>query len=93
MVVSLVNNRFCFKKGTSHKSNGIYLVINQKRWVVYQKCHDVADCPDFRSHEFALPDARALTASRLAYTYLYQTFVQVRSLGEVCVSANFLRSL
>lgn len=57
MVVSLVNNRFCFKKGASHKSNGIYLVINQKRWVVYQKCHDVADCPDFRSHEFSLPEA------------------------------------
>ncbi|CAE7302879.1 primpol [Symbiodinium sp. CCMP2456] len=57
MVVSLVNNRFCFKKGASHKSNGIYLVINQKRWVVYQKCHDAADCPDFRSHEFSLPEA------------------------------------
>jgi len=55
MVVALTNNRFCFKKGASHKSNGVYLVINPKRWVVYQKCHDVADCPDFRSHEFALP--------------------------------------
>ena len=43
----------------SHKSNGVYLVINPKRWVVYQKCHDVADCPDFRSHEFALPQAWA----------------------------------
>ncbi|CAJ1448320.1 unnamed protein product, partial [Effrenium voratum] len=56
MVVSLANNRFCFKKGVSHKSNGVYLVINQKRWVAYQKCHDVADCPEFRSHEFALPE-------------------------------------
>lgn len=55
IVVALANNRFCFKKGASHKSNGIYLVINQRRWVVYQKCHDVADCPDFRSHEFDLP--------------------------------------
>lgn len=40
-----------------HRSNGVYLVINRKRWVVYQKCHDVADCPDFRSHEFELPKA------------------------------------
>lgn len=55
MVVALANNRFCFKKGACHRSNGVYLVINRKRWVVYQKCHDVADCPDFRSHEFELP--------------------------------------
>jgi len=55
LVVSLANNNFCFHKGACHKSNGIYLVVDHHHGVFYQKCHDVADCPNFRSQEFELP--------------------------------------
>ena len=58
-----------------------YLVINQKRWVVYQKCHDVADCPEFRSHEFALPEAGLSPRRRTPFSqclFVVQTFQQLR---------------
>lgn len=55
MVVSLAHNRFCHRKGSSHKSNGVYLVVDYCRRVFYQKCHDV-DCHGFRSVEHCIPD-------------------------------------
>eukprot|EP00928_Gymnodinium_smaydae_P036653 TRINITY_DN25596_c0_g2_i1.p1 TRINITY_DN25596_c0_g2~~TRINITY_DN25596_c0_g2_i1.p1 ORF type:complete len:890 (+),score=82.86 TRINITY_DN25596_c0_g2_i1:144-2813(+) len=56
LCVTLANNRFCYRKGCSHKSNSIYIVVDVVRSVFYQKCHDVADCGrDFRSEESALP--------------------------------------
>lgn len=54
LAVSLVHNRFCFCKGASHKSNGIYLVVDISRQLFWQKCHDV-DCHNFRSDTEALP--------------------------------------
>ena len=38
--ISLAHNRFCFCKGASHKSNGIYLVVDEAARTFYQKCHD-----------------------------------------------------
>ena len=51
---SLQNNRFCACKGASHKSNGVYLVVDIGQMIFYQKCHDM-DCRDFRSSEYPLP--------------------------------------
>merc|ERR1711971_92604 len=48
------HNRFCFCKGSSHKSNSIYIVINPRRCVFYQKCHDI-DCRGFRSEKIPIP--------------------------------------
>mmetsp|Transcript_34778 Transcript_34778/g.63306 ORF Transcript_34778/g.63306 Transcript_34778/m.63306 type:complete len:688 (-) Transcript_34778:14-2077(-) len=67
LVVSLAHNNFCLHKGASHKSNGIYLVVDNHRGVFYQKCHDVADCPDFRSTEFELPETLRLDQARAAF--------------------------
>jgi len=56
LCVTLSNNRFCFRKGMSHKANSIYFVIDQSRKVFYQKCHDTFDCGrDFRSTEEMVP--------------------------------------
>jgi len=56
LCVTLACNRFCFRKGASHKSNSIYLVVDLCRRVFYQKCHDVADCGrNFRSDECYVP--------------------------------------
>jgi len=56
LCVTLANNRFCYRKGASHKSNSIYLVVDLSRKVYYQKCHDVVDCGrDFRSTELEVP--------------------------------------
>jgi len=57
LCVTLERNRYCCRKGASHKSNSIYLVVDFVRKVFYQKCHDEADCGrGFRSKEFAIPD-------------------------------------
>eukprot|EP00930_Biecheleria_cincta_P047019 TRINITY_DN32523_c0_g1_i1.p1 TRINITY_DN32523_c0_g1~~TRINITY_DN32523_c0_g1_i1.p1 ORF type:complete len:753 (+),score=147.69 TRINITY_DN32523_c0_g1_i1:48-2306(+) len=56
LCVTLANNRFCYRKGASHRSNSIYLVVDLLRKVYYQKCHDVVDCGrDFRSTELEVP--------------------------------------
>ena len=56
LCATLANNRFCCRKGASHKSNSIYMVIDLVRQVFYQKCHDVMDCGrSFRSAEQAVP--------------------------------------
>jgi len=53
--ITLSHNRFCLRKGASHKANHVYIVVDHRRGVFYQKCHDRADCPNFRSNEFPVP--------------------------------------
>eukprot|EP00928_Gymnodinium_smaydae_P027843 TRINITY_DN213_c0_g1_i1.p1 TRINITY_DN213_c0_g1~~TRINITY_DN213_c0_g1_i1.p1 ORF type:complete len:770 (+),score=118.16 TRINITY_DN213_c0_g1_i1:41-2311(+) len=68
LVVALTNNRFCFHKGASHKSNGVYLVVDRRRGTFHQKCHD-PDCRSFRSQPFSLPcDLAAQLWPQLALT-------------------------
>ena len=53
LVVTPDRNRFCLCKGSSHRSNNIYLVVDCFRHVYYQKCHDVS-CDKFRSADYPL---------------------------------------
>mmetsp|Transcript_45499 Transcript_45499/g.131288 ORF Transcript_45499/g.131288 Transcript_45499/m.131288 type:complete len:217 (-) Transcript_45499:46-696(-) len=56
LAVTLKNNRFCFCKGASHKSNAVYLVVDRDAGCFYQKCHDKGDCgPYFRSPPWPIP--------------------------------------
>lgn len=52
--VTLSNNRFCFCKRASHKSNKVYLVLDRDNRCFYQKCFDI-DCKHFRSPAFEVP--------------------------------------
>jgi hypothetical protein len=52
--VTLSNNRFCFHKGSSHKSNHIYLVVDKTNRTFIQKCYD-PDCRSFGSMKFHIP--------------------------------------
>lgn len=54
LLLTVSNNRFCLCKGSSHKSNSIFLVVDFMAGCFYQKCHD-ADCRHFRSADFPLP--------------------------------------
>lgn len=57
VIVTLQNNRFCLCKGASHKSNSIYLVVDQDSRTFHQKCHDTADCGRwFKSQPFGIPE-------------------------------------
>lgn len=57
LCLTLAHNRFCLRKGASHKSNSIYFVVDLFRRIFYQKCHDVVDCGrDIHSEEYALPE-------------------------------------
>ena len=56
---TLQNNRFCFRKGASHKSNAVYLVVDRELRTFCQKCHD-ADCHGFRTASYKLPPQLAL---------------------------------
>ena len=56
---TLQNNRFCFRKGASHKSNAVYLVVDSELRTFCQKCHD-ADCYGFRTASYKLPPHLAL---------------------------------
>mmetsp|Transcript_18461 Transcript_18461/g.39485 ORF Transcript_18461/g.39485 Transcript_18461/m.39485 type:complete len:517 (-) Transcript_18461:1403-2953(-) len=56
LLVTLQNNRFCLCKGASHRSNSIFLVVDQEAGVFHQKCHDRADCGlHYKSPPFELP--------------------------------------
>ena len=54
--IKLLNNRFCFRKGASHKSNSIFLVVDQDKHVFHQKCYDRADCGGRSSPDIQIPD-------------------------------------
>lgn len=48
MVYNMSRNRYCERIGREHKSNHVMYVIDIKRAVYYQKCHD-PDCRGYRS--------------------------------------------
>lgn len=52
--VSLARNRYCMCKGSAHKSNGVYLVVDLLRKTFHQKCYDT-ECRHFRSESFQFP--------------------------------------
>ena len=54
LILSIAGNRFCEYIGRSHKSNGIMLVLDLPRGVLYQKCHDFS-CNGFRSQSYHIP--------------------------------------
>ncbi|XP_012090174.1 DNA-directed primase/polymerase protein isoform X2 [Jatropha curcas] len=48
IVYSMSRNRYCERIGRQHKSNHVIYVIDLRRAVYYQKCHD-PDCQGYRS--------------------------------------------
>ncbi|XP_015878419.2 uncharacterized protein LOC107414758 isoform X1 [Ziziphus jujuba] len=48
MVYSMSRNRYCERIGRQHKSNNVIYVVDLRRAVYYQKCHD-PDCRGYRS--------------------------------------------
>ncbi|EEF49044.1 conserved hypothetical protein [Ricinus communis] len=48
MVYSMSRNRYCERIGRQHKSNHVIYVVDLRRAVYYQKCHD-PDCQGYRS--------------------------------------------
>ncbi|KAI3458089.1 hypothetical protein Pfo_014752 [Paulownia fortunei] len=48
MVYSMARNRYCERIGREHKSNHVIYVVDLRRAVYYQKCHD-PDCRGYRS--------------------------------------------
>ncbi|GER51046.1 DNA primases [Striga asiatica] len=55
MVYSMSRNRYCERIGREHKSNHVIYVVDLRRAVYYQKCHD-PDCRGYRSPIRAVPD-------------------------------------
>lgn len=52
--VTLGNNNFCFRKGSCHLSNKIYLVVDRNTRAFRQKCYD-PDCRHYGSPWFPIP--------------------------------------
>ncbi|KAA8539966.1 hypothetical protein F0562_026658 [Nyssa sinensis] len=48
MVYSMSKNRYCERIGRQHKSNHVIYVVDLRRAIYYQKCHD-PDCRGYRS--------------------------------------------
>ncbi|KAL2527356.1 DNA primase [Abeliophyllum distichum] len=55
MVYSMSRNRYCERIGRQHKSNHVIYVVDLRRAVYYQKCHD-PDCRGYRSPLRPIPD-------------------------------------
>ncbi|CAA0812942.1 DNA primases [Striga hermonthica] len=55
MVYSMSRNRYCERIGREHKSNHVIYVVDLRRAVYYQKCHD-PDCRGYRSPIRTVPD-------------------------------------
>ncbi|XP_011076097.1 DNA-directed primase/polymerase protein isoform X2 [Sesamum indicum] len=55
MVYSMSRNRYCERIGREHKSNHVIYVVDLRRAVYYQKCHD-PDCQGYRSPLRPVPD-------------------------------------
>ncbi|XP_047971083.1 DNA-directed primase/polymerase protein isoform X3 [Salvia hispanica] len=60
IVYSMSRNRYCERIGREHKSNHVIYVVDLRRALYYQKCHD-PDCRGYRSPlrevpEDAIPD-------------------------------------
>ena len=54
LTVEVSDYRFCHKIKRHHKSNNIKIIIDRRKEVYYQKCHD-PDHYDFRSETKRLP--------------------------------------
>mmetsp|Transcript_39133 Transcript_39133/g.72945 ORF Transcript_39133/g.72945 Transcript_39133/m.72945 type:complete len:481 (+) Transcript_39133:47-1489(+) len=54
LTVTLLNNRFCLCKSSSHISNHVYMVVDKEHNCFHQKCFD-PDCRGFASQTFAIP--------------------------------------
>ncbi|KAL7146256.1 hypothetical protein ABFS83_06G028200 [Erythranthe nasuta] len=55
MVYSMSRSRYCERIGREHKSNHVIYVVDLRRAVYYQKCHD-PDCRGYRSPLRSVPD-------------------------------------
>ncbi|KAG2709790.1 hypothetical protein I3760_05G257900 [Carya illinoinensis] len=55
MVYSMSRNRYCERIGRQHKSNHVMYIVDLRRAVYYQKCHD-PDCRGYRSPLRLIPD-------------------------------------
>lgn len=56
LVYDIFNYRWCWNIGRAHKSNNIMIVVDLKKEIWYQKCHDpVCRAENFRSECFPLP--------------------------------------
>lgn len=54
MVYNMTKNRYCERIGRHHKSNNVMYVVDLRRQVYYQKCHD-PDCKGYRSCSRPIP--------------------------------------
>lgn len=54
-IFNLAGYRWCGNVGREHKSNGVFIVVDTKARVWYQKCYD-PDCARYRSPSNSLPD-------------------------------------
>ncbi|KAM8843451.1 DNA-directed primase/polymerase protein [Synchiropus picturatus] len=54
LVYDIGRYRWCENVGRFHKSNNIMIIVDLKKEVWYQKCHD-PDCRNFRSSSYPLP--------------------------------------
>lgn len=55
MIFNLAGYRYCGNVEREHKSNGVFIVVDTKERVWYQKCYD-PDCARYRSPSNSLPD-------------------------------------
>ncbi|KAH7853289.1 hypothetical protein Vadar_000944 [Vaccinium darrowii] len=65
MVYSMSRNRYCERIGRQHKSNHVIYIVDLRKAVYYQKCHD-PDCRGYRSPsrpipKYAIPDDTILS--------------------------------
>ncbi|KAI8564889.1 hypothetical protein RHMOL_Rhmol03G0217800 [Rhododendron molle] len=54
MVYSMSRNRYCERIGREHKSNHVIYIVDLRKAVYYQKCHD-PDCRGYRSPSRPIP--------------------------------------
>ncbi|XP_065921285.1 DNA-directed primase/polymerase protein isoform X2 [Magallana gigas] len=58
IVYEMANYRFCHNVERSHKSNNVMFVVDLKKKIYYQKCHDpVCKSQGFKSSDFPLPES------------------------------------
>ncbi|XP_061175416.1 DNA-directed primase/polymerase protein-like [Saccostrea echinata] len=58
IVYEMANYRFCHNINRSHRSNNVMFIVDLKKRIYYQKCHDpVCRSQNFKSSDFPLPDS------------------------------------
>ncbi|XP_062611520.1 DNA-directed primase/polymerase protein-like [Saccostrea cucullata] len=58
IVYEMANYRFCHNIDRSHRSNNVMFIVDLKKRIYYQKCHDPAcRSQNFKSSDFPLPDS------------------------------------